>query len=145
MNFLTIDKDLCNKDGICAEECPLKIIDIKDGFPAKMEGAEDLCLRCGHCVAVCPTGAFSLKGISPEESLPVNRDYLLDQAQARKHLADNDCIKMATIALDHDLAIGQSGFNQLFCDFWVHTFYLLLYKCDTCPILTKPEDSSHRH
>lgn len=86
MNFLTIDKDICNKDGICAEECPMKIIHIKDGFPAKMDSTEDLCIRCGHCVAICPTGAFSLNGISPEDCLPVNRDYLLDQAQAEHFL-----------------------------------------------------------
>lgn len=30
MSLFVIDKDKCKRDGICAEECPAKIIELKD-------------------------------------------------------------------------------------------------------------------
>ena len=59
MSLFEVDQDKCNRDGICAAECPLKIIDMKStGIPAPVNGADALCINCGHCVAVCPTGAI---------------------------------------------------------------------------------------
>ena len=31
MSLITIDQELCDKDGICAAECPMRIIDMKNG------------------------------------------------------------------------------------------------------------------
>lgn len=86
MSFLTIDLEKCNKDGICAAECPMKIIQMADKVPAAVNGAAELCIRCGHCVAVCPTAALSLDTLSPEQCLPVNKDMLLNGEQAEHFL-----------------------------------------------------------
>jgi nitroreductase/NAD-dependent dihydropyrimidine dehydrogenase PreA subunit len=86
MTFMTIDMEKCNKDGICAAECPMKIIQMKDGEPIPVNGAETLCIRCGHCVAVCPTAAFSLDTLSPSDCMPVDKDSLLSPQQAEHFL-----------------------------------------------------------
>lgn len=35
---------------------------------------EAICYRCQHCFAVCPTGAISIFGLKPEESLAMTGD-----------------------------------------------------------------------
>ncbi len=88
MTLFTVDQEKCNQDGICAAECPLKIIDMKtdDGFPRPVPGAESLCINCGHCVAVCPTGALSHAALKPEDCWPVNPTLIPDAEQAEHFL-----------------------------------------------------------
>ena len=71
MNF-TIDEEKCIKCRACARDCPVLIIDAKTEYPEIKEGREAQCIRCQHCMAVCPTGALSIWGKNPEESVPVN-------------------------------------------------------------------------
>jgi len=87
MPLFEVDQEKCNRDGICAAECPLKIIDMKaTGMPTPVSGAEALCINCGHCVAVCPTGALSHQYLKPEECLPVNREWLFSPEQVEHFL-----------------------------------------------------------
>ncbi len=83
MSLFRIDADTCKKDGLCVMECPVGILEMRDGGgpPAPLPLAERICLRCGHCVAVCPTGAFSLESMPSDGCEPVARDLLpgLDQ------------------------------------------------------------------
>lgn len=59
MDFIEIDRDKCNQDGICISACPSRLLEYdKDGFPVTVEGVESMCIWCGHCVAVCPTTAL---------------------------------------------------------------------------------------
>lgn len=53
---ITIDKNLCNKCGICARICPTQCIKMQ-GFPVKQNG----CVACMHCVAFCPQNAILYK------------------------------------------------------------------------------------
>jgi len=87
MKMITIDEERCQKDGLCAIECPAVIIRLpKDGFPEMVAGGEELCLRCGHCVAVCPHGALSHRHVPLEASPPIDPKFVLTEPQAAQFL-----------------------------------------------------------
>jgi len=88
MPLFTVDSELCKRDGICAAECPARIIDFKgDGTPPSPSAdAAKSCINCGHCVAVCPHGAISLATMPSEACQGINRS-LLPSAEAFDHLA----------------------------------------------------------
>ncbi|MCG8582177.1 MAG: nitroreductase family protein [Bacteroidales bacterium] len=71
LNF-KIDESRCTQCGICSKECPMMIINGKNGIPEIKEGKEGNCIKCQHCLAVCPTGALSIFGKNPDESMPVS-------------------------------------------------------------------------
>lgn len=56
---ITIDSDVCKKDGLCAMTCMRGIFtqDEKNTVP-KIIGAEH-CYSCGQCVAICTQGAIT--------------------------------------------------------------------------------------
>ncbi|MEA1968075.1 MAG: nitroreductase family protein [Thermodesulfobacteriota bacterium] len=93
MSLFSIDQEKCVKDGICAAECPIKIIDMQNGFPAPVRGAEALCINCGHCVAVCPTGALSHKNLKPEECLEIKKEWLHTPEQTEHFLRSRRSIR----------------------------------------------------
>jgi len=76
MGLLIIDKNKCKKDGICARECPMVIIKLKDGngFPEMVPGGEGICNYCGHCVAICPNGALSHANVPIEKSPSIDKE-----------------------------------------------------------------------
>ena len=85
MRHITVDREKCKRDGICAAVCPMSIIEMKDGaLPALAAGVDDLCITCGHCVAVCPHGALSLDEMKAEECPPVKEELKLSSAQAEQ-------------------------------------------------------------
>jgi nitroreductase/NAD-dependent dihydropyrimidine dehydrogenase PreA subunit len=85
MSLFNVDSQKCNKDGICAVDCPLGIIQMKDGeAPTPAKGAEEICIKCGHCVAVCPKGALTHKNLSPEECIPVKSDLKVSAEQVEQ-------------------------------------------------------------
>ncbi len=47
MSLLTVDQEKCKRDGICAEVCPVGIIELKDkdAFPSLVDGGDKLCIR----------------------------------------------------------------------------------------------------
>lgn len=65
----SVDKALCVSCGACARACLPHVIRIREHYPVIAH--EDLCMRCQHCLAVCPTGAVSVLGRKPTESLPL--------------------------------------------------------------------------
>lgn len=71
MPLFTINEDLCKREGMCALECPARIIELKDdgSVPSLVQGGAKRCINCGHCVAVCPHGALSLATM-PSEACP---------------------------------------------------------------------------
>ncbi len=68
MSLFTINDEQCNRDGICADVCPVKIIGFKENEPPfPLKNADALCIECGHCVAICPKEAFENKNIGASE------------------------------------------------------------------------------
>ena len=75
MLSFTIDQQKCTRCGQCALDCPVKIIAMDDCYPAIAAGKESSCLECQHCLAVCPTGAVSILGKNPEESISLAGNF----------------------------------------------------------------------
>ncbi|SMF04833.1 nitroreductase family protein [Desulfovibrio gilichinskyi] len=71
---LKIDEELCIGCGDCAADCIHQIIELSDGIPSIISGGENNCLQCQHCLAVCPTGALSIMGLDPQDSLQLPAD-----------------------------------------------------------------------
>ncbi|MCX5769831.1 MAG: nitroreductase family protein [Candidatus Hydrogenedentes bacterium] len=68
MSLVQIDETKCARDGLCARDCPMGLLEMAPGGPPReIPEAESTCLACGHCAAICPTGALSLKGADPEQ------------------------------------------------------------------------------
>lgn len=95
MAHFTVDKEKCNRDGICVAECPTQVIQIDSGeeIPRPTDDFGDYCLKCGHCVAVCPTGAMSLRWLGPEQCMPVNQDLRVTPEQAGQFLRGRRSIR----------------------------------------------------
>lgn len=95
MSLFTIDRDRCNQDGLCAAECPARVIqmDPAEGWPGPVPEAEEFCIACGHCVAVCPTGALSLSWLKPEDCPPVRTELALSAEQAEQFLRSRRSIR----------------------------------------------------
>lgn len=72
VNF-KLNEERCIQCGKCIADCPpMCIVMEKDEYPSIPE--ENKCMRCQHCLAVCPTGAISILGIDPEESLMLEHE-----------------------------------------------------------------------
>ena len=96
MAFLTIDETKCKQDGICAAECPRRIITQKDGksFPQVAEADEAYCMTCGHCVAVCPHGALSVAAVDIKDCPEIKGDLALSWDQATQFLRSRRSIRV---------------------------------------------------
>ncbi|MEW6326592.1 MAG: 4Fe-4S binding protein [Thermodesulfobacteriota bacterium] len=55
---VTVDKDKCNGDGLCVDNCPGQVLELVEGKaePVNM----DDCLGCQSCMEVCTTGAITV-------------------------------------------------------------------------------------
>ena len=95
MSLFTVDPDKCNRDGICVDECPIKIINLtdKESVPQPVPGAEKLCITCGHCVAVCPSGAMAHKNMTPAQCPSVKKEWLLNADQTEHFLRSRRSIR----------------------------------------------------
>ncbi|MCJ7687419.1 MAG: nitroreductase family protein [Desulfobacteraceae bacterium] len=95
MGKLIVDENKCKKDGICAGECPMALIKLKDGdgFPELVPGGDQMCLVCGHCVAVCPHGALSHTLVPVEECPGIDKDLVIDEHQAVQFLRSRRSIR----------------------------------------------------
>jgi nitroreductase/NAD-dependent dihydropyrimidine dehydrogenase PreA subunit len=106
-----VQPELCTACGLCADDCPARIIDLETGLPAIAPDKEDSCIRCQHCLAICPTAAISILGVRPEELQSVPDSFPVPQAletlirgrrSVRKFLDENLDPKL----LDHLLEVA---------------------------------------
>ena len=90
MPQITINPDLCKRDGICVLSCPAQ------GFVQMEKGSlpevayEEHCIACGHCVCLCPHGAISHADFPPgsvhslrQEMIP-SSEQLLEILRSRR-------------------------------------------------------------
>jgi len=95
MTPFEVDPEKCNRDGLCVEECPGRIIRLADkaGVPLPEADFASYCIACGHCVAVCPTGAFKLNGLGPDQCPEIVNDLKLTAEQAEQFLRSRRSIR----------------------------------------------------
>ncbi|MBU1042376.1 MAG: nitroreductase family protein [Proteobacteria bacterium] len=73
MELLTVDKEMCRRDGICMAACPIGCITADaEGYPVPVN--EATCIGCGHCVAICPHGALENSRVPMADFLPAPRE-----------------------------------------------------------------------
>jgi ferredoxin len=95
MGLLIIDESKCKKDGICARECPMVIIKLKDGngFSEMVPGGEGICNACGHCVAICPNGALSHVNVPIEKSPLIEKELEISKEQGVQFLRSRRSVR----------------------------------------------------
>jgi ferredoxin len=79
LNFV-VDSEKCIGCKTCVADCPHNIIKFDTHIPKLIN---DDCLKCQHCLAVCPTGAISIMGFKPENSIPLNEKSLPSKEQMK--------------------------------------------------------------
>ncbi len=93
MVLFKTDLEKCDMDGLCARECPAKIIEIKEHGPSLAARGDQFCIQCGHCVAICPKGAFSLDSLSPDDCMPIRKELILNGEQVEHFLRSRRSIR----------------------------------------------------
>lgn len=105
MPLFTIDRQLCNGDGLCVRACPASLVRQAEpgALPEPLAGRDAHCIRCGHCVAACPTGAFVHSLLPPEAFEPI-RKAALPGFEAVAHLlkARRSCRNYAPAPLSRE-------------------------------------------
>lgn len=95
MKYFSVDREKCNQDGICASECPARIIvmDPNEQYPVPTSDFKDYCLKCGHCVSVCPKGAIRLDWLGPEKCPVMKKKMAVTPEQAEQFLCGRRSIR----------------------------------------------------
>ncbi len=95
MALLSIDQDKCKQDGLCAADCPSRIITFEGPghYPEMVRGGEAFCLRCGHCVAVCPHGAMDHAEVPLAQCPDIDPALALSPAQAEQFLRSRRSVR----------------------------------------------------
>jgi nitroreductase/NAD-dependent dihydropyrimidine dehydrogenase PreA subunit len=93
VELITIHPETCNRDGICVAVCPVGILEIKEGVPAPIEGADELCIRCGHCVAICPTASLTHIDVPLEGCKPIVKELGITAEQTVQFLRSRRSIR----------------------------------------------------
>ena len=73
-----VDREKCISCTQCIQDCPTRVISLKDG---KAEINNDGCIKCAHCVAVCPVEAVSTDDYNMDEIKPYNKDTFTVEAE----------------------------------------------------------------
>lgn len=77
-----IDDALCIRCGSCVKDCIARIIvQSGDNVPCIAPDDEVKCVKCQHCLAVCPTGALSILGKNPADSISLKNASLPTKEQ----------------------------------------------------------------
>lgn len=63
--------DGCMGCGACVRDCPMRVLEVRDGRAAVHPKKTENCIGCQHCVAVCPKGLVSFGGTSAADCKPL--------------------------------------------------------------------------
>jgi nitroreductase/NAD-dependent dihydropyrimidine dehydrogenase PreA subunit len=83
---ITINPDLCKRDGICVQECPAAVFEQTENASIPDVAHEDYCIACGHCVAICPHGAIAHGDFPTGNVEPINQELIPSYEQVRELL-----------------------------------------------------------
>ena len=78
MNYdglITIDSEICRKDGLCVRICPKVFMQAGPGSVPEVARPE-FCNDCGHCLLVCPAGAIGHRNLEGRAIKEVEEDLL---------------------------------------------------------------------
>jgi len=108
LSLLIVNTDKCKKDGICAADCPMAIIQMdNETGPRLVPGGDETCLRCGHCVAVCPHAALSHKDVPLEKCVTLQKEHAINMDQAIQFLRSRRSIRVFKDKPVEKRALGQ--------------------------------------
>lgn len=93
-----VNQQKCIKCGKCVLDCLMSIITMDKSYPSIESRNESSCIKCQHCMAICPTGALSILGKNPEDSLslagnlpdPEKLEVLLKGRRSVRHFNDEN-------------------------------------------------------
>jgi nitroreductase/NAD-dependent dihydropyrimidine dehydrogenase PreA subunit len=78
MNYdglITIDSEICRKDGLCVRVCP-KVFTQTEPRAVPDVARPEFCNDCGHCLLVCPAGAIRHRNLEGRGITEVEKDLL---------------------------------------------------------------------
>lgn len=95
MNLFEVNEKTCLQDGICAQICPVRVIEFREGAcPRPADEAEEICIGCGHCVAVCPTGSLNHRLVPLEQCPPIEDDLRISGRAAAQFLRSRRSLRV---------------------------------------------------
>ena len=94
MAHFEVDPERCARDGLCALECPLTLIEQDAaGLPTPVAHMEAACILCGHCVAVCPKGCLRVGGINQKALLPAPKPLTASPKELHDWMASRRSVR----------------------------------------------------
>ena len=84
MNWITIDKDKCDKCGICVLRCPQCFS--KDGDKIFVQADAESCSLCGHCVALCHKEAIAHSEMDMNNFIGIDPEVNITQEEFKAFL-----------------------------------------------------------
>ena len=97
-----IEEEKCIECALCAQDCPVSIIEMKPK-PIIRKEREHNCLKCQHCLAICPTSALSILGKKPEDSISVKGEMPKAESLSRMIKTRRSIRKYKKEDLDQEL------------------------------------------
>lgn len=111
----------CTGDGICAQVCPVGIIQMIDGKPQPAPNSEARCIACGHCVAVCPHAAMDHTHMKTADCLPIEAsqrpgpdqmEHILRMRRSIRNYTNTSVEKEQVMRLIHMARYANTGHNS---------------------------------
>lgn len=91
-DLFKVDAGRCVRCGACVRDCSFRALRSGDAGMPTMANPER-CTRCQHCLAVCPTGAVTLDGMRPEDSVPLRGLALPTAEEAANWIATRRSVR----------------------------------------------------